>query len=416
MKKLFAFLSMYRGLPRSIYVLFFARIVNAVGSFVYPFLTMFLTQKLNLSAGEAGMYILFSGISFIPGSFLGGKLADVIGRKRVMVLGQFLSGLFFIPCAFLGTSILIPWLIIFADFFIGMTHPANQAMATDLSTPETRKATFSLLYLGHNIGFAVGPLIAGFLFNRYVSLIFLGDAATTFISVLLVLLLVTESKPSEERIQEGFADTGTEKAEQGSLLKALWTRPVLVVFVLIVMVLNFVYAQMTFSLPLQLMELFNDRGPALYGSIMTFNALVVIIFTTVMISLLKKVKPVLNVMIAGILYACGFGMIYYLDTIFLFFLSTFIWTIGEIIGAINSEVYIANHTPISHRGRFNSVLPVLTSVGFVTGPAVMGAFIEQYSVRAVWSFSFFLALAGAAALIILYLYERSRCRGKTILP
>jgi len=416
MKKLSAMLSMYKGLPRSIYVLFFARIVNSIGSFVYPFLTMFLTQKLGLSSGEAGMYILFSGISFVPGSFLGGKLSDVLGRKKVMVLGQFLSGLFFIPCAFLGESLLIPWLIIAADFFIGMTHPANQAMATDLSTPETRKATFSLLYLGHNIGFAVGPLIAGFLFNRYIALIFLGDAATTFLSVLLVLFLVTESKPSEEKIQEGFTDTGTEKSEKGNLFKALLTRPVLIVFVLIVTLLNFVYAQMTFSLPLQMVDLFEDRGPALYGTIMTFNALVVIFFTTLIIALLKKVRPVLNVMLAGLLYAVGFGMIFYLRTMLLFYVSVFIWTIGEIIGATNSDVYIANHTPISHRGRFNSILPVLTGVGFITGPALMGKFIEAYSISEVWILSFFLALAGSASLFLLYLYERKKKRDRSEVP
>ncbi|MGM0675698.1 MAG: MFS transporter [Spirochaetota bacterium] len=46
----------------------------------------------------------------------------------------------------------------------GAATPATIALATDLSTPDTRQATFSLLYLGHNLGFAVGPLVAGFLF------------------------------------------------------------------------------------------------------------------------------------------------------------------------------------------------------------------------------------------------------------
>ncbi|MEW5818540.1 MAG: MFS transporter, partial [Spirochaetota bacterium] len=52
-----AIFTLYRGLPRSIYILFFARIVNCMGSFVFPFLTMFLTQKLELSTGEAGIII-----------------------------------------------------------------------------------------------------------------------------------------------------------------------------------------------------------------------------------------------------------------------------------------------------------------------------------------------------------------------
>ena len=39
-------------------------------------------------------------------------------------------------------------------------------MITDLTVAEQRKGAFSLVYLSHNIGFALGPMIAGFLFNR----------------------------------------------------------------------------------------------------------------------------------------------------------------------------------------------------------------------------------------------------------
>jgi len=415
MKKLLNTFSIYKGLDRSIYILFFARIVNAIGSFVYPFLTMFLTDKLGISTGRAGMYILLSGLSFIPGSFIGGKLSDVIGRKKVMVLGQSLSAAAFIPCAFLGDSLLIPWFIIIADFFIGAAHPANQAMATDLSTPQTRKAAFSFLYLGHNIGFAAGPMIAGFLYKNHIPMIFIGDALTSFLSVMLVIFLVPESKPSKEAIEAGFSLDTEERAQEGSLLKVLIGKPFLLIFVIIVTAFNFVYAQSTFSLPIQLIDILGDRGPLLFGSIMTFNAVVVIFFTTFAIALTKKIAPILNVTISGLLYAVGFGIIFFIESQYLFFVSTFIWTIGEIIGATNTDVYIANHTPISHRGRFNSILPVLLGSGHILGPAVMGKFIEKYSVRDVWSFSFFLAGIGIVSLLLLYFIERKFRKGKEAL-
>jgi Na+/H+ antiporter NhaC len=46
-----------------------------------------------------------------------------------------------------------------------------------------------------------------------------------------------------------------------------------------------------------------------------------------------------------------------------FLLSTVIWTLGEILQATNTNVYIANHTPISHRGRFNAILPIIIGSG-----------------------------------------------------
>ena len=46
-------LGIYRGLPQPIYVLFFSTVINAVGIFVYPFLTLYLTRRLGyrLQAG-----------------------------------------------------------------------------------------------------------------------------------------------------------------------------------------------------------------------------------------------------------------------------------------------------------------------------------------------------------------------------
>ncbi|MFP4564366.1 MAG: MFS transporter, partial [Spirochaetia bacterium] len=104
--------------------------------------------------------------------------------------------------------------------------------------------------------------------------------------------------------------------------------------------------------------------------------------------------------------AAGFGMIFIIRSLPFFILSTLIWTVGEILQATNTNVYIANHTPISHRGRFNSVLPIIMGTGFALGPPVMGQYIETYGVTAVWVLTFYISLAGAAGLFMLYFLER----------
>nr|MQY76557.1 MFS transporter [Spirochaeta sp.] len=84
MKKVTLFKT-YTGLDRGVYVLFIARIVSSLGNFVFPFLTMFLTNKLHFTPARAGTYIVLTGLAFIPGSLVGGKLADHLGRKRIML-------------------------------------------------------------------------------------------------------------------------------------------------------------------------------------------------------------------------------------------------------------------------------------------------------------------------------------------
>ena len=41
-------LSTYKGLPKEFYVLFIGRIINCIGSFVHPLMSLILTEKIGL--------------------------------------------------------------------------------------------------------------------------------------------------------------------------------------------------------------------------------------------------------------------------------------------------------------------------------------------------------------------------------
>ncbi len=88
---------------------------------------------------------------------------------------------------------------------------------------------------------------------------------------------------------------------------------------------------------------------------MSFNAFTVVIFTIFVTGLTLKFKPIFNIIIGGILFAIGFGMISFVNSYPLLLVSTFVWTIGEILGATNINVYIAAHAPVSQRTRSNSI-------------------------------------------------------------
>ncbi len=401
---------MYRGLPRGIYALFFAQVVNSIGNLVYPFLTLFLTQRLGYSSSVAGTFILVSSIAYIPGSLLGGKLVDTRGRKAVMIVTQSIAAGLLLPCAFLGASPVVPWLIIATQFFFGAANPTHEAIVADMTTGETRRAAYSLLYLGHNIGFSIGPMLAGFLFTRALPWLFIGDVISTFVALALVFIMVPESKPTEEEMARHGEKAVHERAETGGLLPALLKRPFLIAFSFISLLLTFVYSQHTFSLPLQLEATFPERGPVFYGTLMTVNALAVIFFTTPVIAATRRLKPVLAMALSAVLFTVGFGMIYFLNVMALFVVSTLVWTAGEILQATNVNVYIAGHTPISHRGRFNAILPIIFGAGLAIGPAVMGNVIDAVGIRPVWLIAATLSAVSAVALYVLYLLESRRDR------
>lgn len=399
----------YSNLPRSIYVLFFARVINSMGSFVHPFMTLFLTKKIGLSPESVGFFVMLSAVVYIPGSIIGGKLADHMGRKKIIIFFQGMAALCLIPCGFLGNSMMVPYLLILSSLLGSAAQPPNSAMMADLTNKENRKVAYSLLYLGINIGFSVGPLIAGFLFNNFLKVLFLGDAATTILSLVLVAIFVEETIPNNEAEE---IDTNLyheeEKAEQGSILSILLKRPYLIAFAAVSTIFSFMYSQYHFITPLQLDKLFGVNGPKMYGTITSVNGIVVVVMTTLIVTITKKNKAILNVTLAGVFFTIGFGMLYFAKGYAIFFVSTFLWTIGEILNATNSGVYITNHTPMSHRGRFNAIIPTITGIGYAVGPLFMGKIIKNREIEFAWFVVFICGSFAIACMHVLYLNEKRR--------
>jgi MFS family permease len=399
----------YAGLDRTVYFLFLAQVVNSVGHFVHPFLTLFLTQKLGMDPGEAGFFVLLSLTAWVPGSLIGGAIADRFSRKKTMIVFHTLPALALVPCAFLGSSRLVAWLLIGVSFLHGLAEPVNDAMLTDLTAPAQRRTAFSLLYLGHNIGVAVGPMFAGFLFTRHLTWFFLGDAITTLAATVLIAVFVRESAPSRDQVQRSLAqEENPERAEQGSLVAVLLRRPFLLAFLFINIPLSIAYAQCNFSLPLQLSALFGESGARTFGMLASANALVVITLTTVVLHLTDKVPAALTVGLAGLFFAAGFGMIGVVRTVPLLLLSTVVWTVGEILQTTGAGAYVANHSPMTHRGRINSVAPIIMWSGQAVGPPLAGWAIERFSLSVIWPATIVLSLAGAALMALLHRGERQR--------
>ena len=403
--------NIYEGLPKSIYVLFIVRIISSMGNFVYPFLTFFLTERLGLSAQEAGLYFLFAAFSQGIGSVIGGKLTDSFGRRNLLMVFQVLSGVCFLPSVFIGNSMWIPRLLILSGVFAGAAQTVNSAMVNDLTNKENRKQAFSLLYLGVNIGFAIGPTIAGLLYYNHTNWIFMGNASSIFISVILLFLYVEETMPEHIEV-EGHDDMDdSEAAEEGGVLKALLKRPILIFFMLGRTINQFVYSTIGFALPIQLISTFGGEiGPKNFGYLMSFTGVVIILCTIPITKLTMGYRPLINMTMAGLFYAIGFGMIGFINTFTFFLLSALIFTLGEILEATNSGVYIANHSPITHRGRFNAIIPFVYGLGNALGPYSFGKIIDKHGLKALWVLCFILMMFSGLFMLLLNTYEVKKQR------
>jgi MFS family permease len=388
------------SLPRPIWALFAVRLVVAAGNFVFPFLTLILTSRMGWPANKAGLFMSAMQTLALPSMFLGGKLSDVFGRKKVMMGCQALAVVLFLAALAVGYQPFMPFLIAAASIILSMTWPVSGALVADLVPPESRKTAYSLLYWGNNIGFSIGPLAAGFLFRTAPGLIFLGNAIALSISIFVLQKFIPSSIPPQKA-----SDSETEKPHDGSLWSALAANPSILVFSVLFLMMNFVYSQHMFSLPIFLEGKMGAAGAGLFGAVMTANGLTVVIFTLPLTRLTARV-PVLGIIaISSLLYALGFGMLALPFSTPLVLVSTLIWTWGEILSATNANVYIASRSPSNLRGRISSVSIMISNIGQLSAPVVSGIVIAARGASAVWPMIMVIATLAAMLLFGLSRFE-----------
>lgn len=391
----------YEGLSKEVYVLFIGRIVNSLGAFVHPLMALILTQKIGLSVSETGIFITTLSAFQAPAMIFGGKLADTIGRRKVIIICQLLGALTLITCGFMKPSTTMAKTMILSSCIYSIASPAFEALNADITTYKNRKASYSLLYMGSNIGFCIGPILGGLLYENYLPLIFIGDGITTLIALALIILFVKERKISDENYENEDVLSDLEQNVEGSAFKVLIQRPTLIFFSLGVLMYYFSYSQWGFALPIQLKDLFGLNGAKLYGFLGGINGVVVIVFTPILTSLTTKTNVLKAMSIGGLFYVVAFFMFGIVNTVVLFFIGVFVMTIGEILIVINQGTFIANNTPASHRGRISSILPLISGIGFAIGPMLMGDIIEKYSIFVGWMIVATVATFGMITMMII---------------
>jgi MFS family permease len=372
----------YTGLPREIYIFFIAKVITCMGMFIMPLWALILTQKIGLTKPQAGLMTTLFAITQAPCLLFGGKLIDRIGRKKVIFFAQTIGTMIYIACAVIPMNMLTAILIIIASDFYTVASPALDALMADVTNPENRKASFSLIYFGLNLGYTISPLLGGLLFQHYLPLLFALDAVTTMISNSLIMIYVKE--PEFNKKDKVLPEINKEDQEKISVLKVLWNTRVLLYFMLIMFIYQFCYSQWSFMLPLQMADLFLSNGARNYSFLVAINAATVITFTPLATVATQKFRSLTIMAIGGLCYCISFfifGLIIHMP---LFLPVVFVMTIGEILITVNINTFMADQTPSSHRGRVNSLSSIIQGACYVIAPLIMSNVIVMTNYLTAW--------------------------------
>lgn len=386
----------YSGLRRSAYVLFFARLVTSMGSFIWPMLTLIMTVKLGYSEVETAKIFLLIALIFLPSTILGGKLADKFNKKKIIIIFDLISVTFFVLCSLVEPGTLMLIFFCTAGLFATMEGPAHEALTIETSLPKDRDRLFSLTYLGGNIGFIIGAGLGGFMITNYLSLAFIIDGITTLASTLLIILFVFPIKQKE--VKEEDKNNYEDATHHDSGIKILKDRKSILYQILIVAVTAFIYDQWTFTIPIHMANIFGDvNGPLFYGFLASFNGVIVIIGTPILTYVLRKTFEIPKIISAIIMYGLAFLLLINASQLPIFFVFIFLFTIGEVLNSISFSPFLSRRVPSTHRGRIKSYVGILSFTGAILGKLLIGAIIENYGFNP--AYLTMIVFTGVAALL-----------------
>jgi MFS family permease len=388
-----------RDLPAGVLPLFVAKLVMTTGTFVLPFLSLYLSQALGLDAGTTGLVLGLVTAGSLAGAMAGGYLADHRGRKKTLLLALLVCAAFTCAVPFVTHVALVVALLMVASFALAAEDPAFNALVGDLTEERGRRGAYSLIYVGFNVGFALGPLLASFLYERALTLLFVGDAAATAMAAGLVFFFVRERWVPPVR---ATAAPAAPVRARGLLPPGFFARNgTLILFCLVYIAHPFVYAQTNFALPLFLRETHPLHGVRLYGVMMAVNGVAVVALTPLVTLATRRLKATFCLAAGLGFYVLGFGMFAWVSSVPWLVLAVLLWSAGEILNNTNARAFIADQAPPAYRGRFNTLLSIVHEAGYAASYSAVGVAMGRWSFGRVWAALGAVAALGSGLMLLL---------------
>jgi MFS family permease len=386
-------LNPWRGLgalPREIWFLSLATLINRSGTMVLPFLTLYLTVDRQFSAATAGLAITVYGVAAIIIAPVAGKLSDRFGGLRIIKLSLILSGaiLFVFPFvnSLIGIFVICGLWAIANEAF----RPPSMSIIGDLAAPPQRKAAFALSRLAINLGMSIGPVVGGFLAMYSFRLLFYADGGTSILAGLLVAVLPWRLQQTGQspRIGGGDRDSNSISSLNPEAGPALSYSSVLkdrrfIYFLFAMLPVELVFFQSLAAMPLFLVRdlHFTEAG---FGLLLAINTVIIILVEVPLNSAMSDWSHRRSLALGALLVGAGFGALVFVKGTFGAAATIVLWTVGEMIILPASAAFVSDISPREQSGAYMGLYTMGFSVALAIGPWLGTQTLERFGSASVW--------------------------------
>jgi predicted MFS family arabinose efflux permease len=392
MKKLYTnYITSFQGLSREVWWLALITLINRAGTMVIPFLSLYLTESLNINISKVGWVMTCYGLGSVIGSWLGGKLTDLFGYYKVMFFSIVSTGLLFFWLQTLSTFESFCWgifiIMIVADTF----RPAMFVALNAYSKPENRTRSLTLIRLAINLGFFVAPPVGGLIIVAigYTGLFWV-DGITCILAGLLLLKVLNPKKVTELDVIK------VENPESVYKDKAFW------IFFVAMFIFGFVFLQYFSTMPIYYRRVY-EMTEFEIGLLLGFSGLVIFLFEMPLIEWLNKKSKsnIYYVYIGLILTGFSFIVLNFTSLIGILVVGILLMTVGEMIAFPYSNAFAAQRAKKGNQGEYMALYSISFSFSHIFGHNSGMQMVDKFGFEMTWNIMTAIAFVGVIIFSIL---------------
>ncbi|MFE9406185.1 MFS transporter [Streptomyces sp. NPDC006530] len=377
-----------RAVPKTVQLLCCGIFFNAIVSFTFIYLFVWLTGPRGLTAAQAGLISGIGGLGLVAGNFTGGWFGDHYGHRRALLAGAAVSGSVLCVIALLPVAALFVALPL-AQYASGVVRSASAALVAVGVAEGSRRQGFAVMRFAGNAGFTIGPPLGALVAARFsYGWLFVADG----IGTLLFALYASRVLPGHGAVPS----PGPRAAGAPGLLGELRARPAVLVLLAAIVCVDLVYRQQYSTLPVFL----GDHGldARVYGWLIAINGGIILCLELPAAHALRRRAPLPVIGSGLLLVGLGYAALVPSASLGAAVALMVLLTLGEILYKTTATAYVADQAPAHAQGRFQSLYAGASISGQVLAPPLGGA-LYAWAPGLLWPLCALLAaLAGLAVL------------------
>ncbi len=381
-----------RGLPADVWVVAVTTLVNRAGMMALPFLVLYLTKHLGVSASLAGLSISAYGVGGLVTAPIAGRVADRIGPFAVLRGSLVLTGIVLLVMPLVKSFSLILVLTFTWALVADAARPATMLALTGSTPPEQRKAAVALNRLAVNLGMSVGPAVGGFLALVSFPLLFVVDGLTSLAAALVLSALLWWRRDAMHATEK---TTPHEAGHRPRVTTGPLTDHAAVMFLAAAFLMNMVFSQHQGAMPLYLVRDLGYRE-SFYGGLFVLNTLIIVAIEVPLNVAMAHWNARVALGLSTFLVAVGFGALGLVAAPVPIAITVIVWTFGEMIFFPTAVAYVAELAPAGRTGEYMGVFSGAISLALIVGPWLGALMLDRYGASVTWSAVFVCGVAGSA--------------------